>query len=534
MAAKKKAASGETAEPITLRWDLHELPSSQHRAGLVGLKLMVDWLRRRPDAKGVCEITECTASTLALRVDADGMQALFDETYAATTEEVLSKTPYKGKEPKRTQEVTVEKKDKRGATQSKSETRYVYDIVVPGGAWLSEVEPSHEEHRTGWVKLWRDFIWSILRGVPATRTPFEERAAGEVSKDGMETFALLARGAEDAIELPSTYSLGAQAESADAVPVRDRARYRLLLHFWPYVARIYVPTVVDDEGKREHSGFAVAIPDVCDVSEMAPAWREVLQGRSSKLLGYRPEGALIDLPAEAALDTFAAITSRVQTAEGRAATTDLLLAVDVVHCEKEGNNVRVRGLSRVAPRARMVDEYQHVRRAYWSQVFRQQRVRNVLAERPWWDGFDRVLALRPASRTIGDDYFRRDSREAFENVEVQMSEQHERTIEGLVYRAIGTYLSGRLKSKYGLDWSGSKGDEVKKGEYGEKREKLAKDAFLAVRARTGADFVAYFTGTLCSVVQHLDEEAYALLAKELLTSPERVRTLTLLALSARG
>jgi len=72
------------------------------------------------------------------------------------------------------------------------------------------------------------------------------------------------------------------------------------------------------------------------------------------------------------------------------------------------------------------------------------------------------------------------------------------------------------------------------GRYYDLRRKLARDAFFAVRSRTGEDFVDYFASTLCSVSQNLREEHFALLAHELHHNREEVRTLTMLALSARG
>ena len=41
---------------LELDYNLAELPSSQHRAGLAGLVLMVKWLERDKSRKGICEI----------------------------------------------------------------------------------------------------------------------------------------------------------------------------------------------------------------------------------------------------------------------------------------------------------------------------------------------------------------------------------------------------------------------------------------------------------------------------------------------
>jgi len=77
-----------------------------------------------------------------------------------------------------------------------------------------------------------------------------------------------------------------------------------------------------------------------------------------------------------------------------------------------------------------------------------------------------------------------------------------------------------------------KDDPGKRKEYGETREKVAREAFLAVRSRSGMDFTDYFASTLCSVSQPLSERQYIKLAQALYEETDRVRTLTMLALSA--
>ena len=110
----------------------------------------------------------------------------------------------------------------------------------------------------------------------------------------------------------------------------------------------------------------------------------------------------------------------------------------------------------------------------------------------------------------------------------------EKALESTVYDLVGGYLGRRLKMKYGLEWATAQSTGDGKREYEDKKGKLARDAFLAIRARTGADFIEYFVGTLCSVPQFLPEAAFLSLSKQLYEDTDRVRTLTMLALSARS
>src|SRR5437764_3060176 len=82
------------------------------------------------------------------------------------------------------------------------------------------------------------------------------------------------------------------------------------------------------------------------------------------------------------------------------------------------------------------------------------------------------------------------------------------SFEELIYRLVGTYISRKLKNKYQLEWSVVRTDPKKRSDYEESKEKIARDAFLAVRSRTGADFADYFASTLCSVPQHMGEQHF--------------------------
>ncbi|MBA3406185.1 MAG: type I-MYXAN CRISPR-associated protein Cmx8, partial [Gemmatimonadaceae bacterium] len=252
--------------------------------------------------------------------------------------------------------------------------------------------------------------------------------------------------------------------------------------------------------------------------------------------GYVPRDAVIDLAAEAGLDVVRRSNERIATIEGAASTRRWLSGVDVFHLEKEGNNIRMRGVSRVIPQRKQDDEYARVRAAgYRSPLFRRQRILNVLEDRPWWSGFARVCSTTPDEMTIRHHQFQHDCKAAFTEVEMKQDTADEnQTLEHLLYRRVQAYVLGKTERKYDLSWSKVKGNQAQEKEYGAKKEKVAREAFLAVRSRTGADFVAYFTSTICSVPHHVTEDKYLAIARALMdpNEVERVRSLTLLALSA--
>jgi len=537
-ASAKKAAKDTPEGPISVRWNLAELPSAQHKAGLGGLAICVGYLQRKADRAGICEIETIDPGGLTLKVDRAGMQSLFDDIYAASLDEQERDKPFQNKKSKaeipakRTFEKTVV--DKKGVEKIK--TVYVYDQVVPRGGIIGEWDAAPAGAQKLWLKLWRDLVWTTLRGVPATREPYETRAELRPATDGSEAWDELANGPMVSVPLPSTYYLGAQATTAENVAFRDVARMRVLLHFWPFVVPIYVPSVVDRDGSRDFVGYALVVPDIVDLEGFVADWSKVARERGTDPSGYRPRDAVVDIAAEAGLDLARRALGVVARREGVAATRPWLNAVDVYHIEKEGNNVRIRSVSRVDLRRERVDEYARVRDAYWTTAFKRQRVINILEERKWWAGFGRLCAITPEELTIKDSKFRRDCRIAFTEVEMSdAASEDEKTLEHLIYQATRAYVFGRLKSKYDLFWDPAlSANPTWKKNYEEKKEKVAREAFLAVRSRTGADFVAYFTSTICSVPQRLNERAFIEVARALHDAHEveRVRSLTLLALSA--
>ena len=151
-----------------------------------------------------------------------------------------------------------------------------------------------------------------------------------------------------------------------------------MLHFWQFIAQIYVPAVINNEGKRDFVGYALAIPDVAELKPFCEDFPQMMRERGLELSGYRPRDCVVDLAVESALDLMRRLQERLAVKEGEKNTNDLILGVDVVHLEKQGNNVRLWSSSRLDPDQSMIDAYANWRGRLWDATFRRQRLLNLI------------------------------------------------------------------------------------------------------------------------------------------------------------
>jgi len=532
---RAKTAPAEASAVLTLDYSLASLPSAQHRAGLAGLVLMLKWLTRLPEkTRGIARILHLDDAGARVELDLEGMRRLFDELYAASMEEQKESQPRKDEPPLREEE--VEQTDAKGKVKRKK--YFIYKVPVPRAGLLLDHAPGANDAGL-WVKLWRDMLWRTLRGVPATRLPFIARAQGTDNGDAEKAWKRLTSKKAGTVQLSSTDYLGAMDRNADGVSFEDAPREWFLLHFWPYVTQVHVPRALKLKDKviqEAHAGFALVIPDVGLLQSFCEELPHALRERSTEVRGFRPRAALADLVEESALMTGRLLRERLSQTEGARAYSALVLGYELVHLDKDGNNVRTYSASRFEPTVSMVDEYQALQHpALWDPLFRRTRLQNLVGGRPWYAGFDRIASTLPYTATFGTKGFRHDARVSFERNKDMDSSESAATgpgLEQLVLQVARTYVGRKLKLKHGLEWESAKDDPKEKAEYEKWKERIARDAFLAVRSRTGPDFIAYFAGTLCSVPHHLKAEQFVRLSRALHERTEDVRTLTLLALSA--
>lgn len=541
----------ETKTPVDaveITYNLFDLPTAQHKAGLAGLLLMIESMQRRRISP-VLQILDVGSTDATFRFDPDSVQRLFDDLHSASWVEASSRTKWSGKKPKRVEEQA----DEEGKTTKK----YIYDIVQPNGPFLVPFYPDGDGI---WLRLWRDMLWRTLRGIPKTRQVYHERAEGRPSPEGPKCWQELVneerkrrQGAVYTQGIASSVFVGAQDTSAEKVPFRGPVHENLLLHFWPLVSLVFVPRTFSAKGEWRDAGYVVAVPEPSKLSDFLADAKELLGGLDPAPSGFRPRAARIDLPAEGGLEYLYHL-ARHQVARREIAWS--LVAVELYHLEKRGNSIRTLAAERVLPDRGVLEQYESMRTRFFNPIYKTQRIMNLLAGRRWHEGFDGPFNHYPSECFIGQrgktpryvPFFGNDVRRTFKAIEqnrtlkkgdqTMSDDAWDERLAQRVFNLVREYVNRKTEEKSGIKYETFKDSKDDKGRtqypkaYREAREKVCSNAFLAMRGRRDEAFVEYFTGTICSVPQFLPREEFLTVTQALMTDWQKVKTLSMLSLSA--
>jgi CRISPR-associated protein Cmx8 len=583
-------------EAVEVRYDLFDLPTAQHKAGLAGLILAIRSLKERSEKdpeeippESVPEIPEGPDDTgVKVRFTAQSVQTLLDDMYNAqkVASEPRAKPRTKGKggakliiPPDEKVPMTVVD---RKTGEKREVTGYVYLDTIPRLAVLEPLLPPVAE----WIKLWREMLWSIPRNKPRSRLPFEQRAKKKHCKEGTTAWANLRKADKDPLKtVPVSESLwlGAQKENAERVPFQGRLAHNLLLHFWPLAVFVTVPWRIGRDGKQKEVGYVVAIPEVSRLRRFCDTLPRALSSlgtKVSRLRPVRPIQAVINVADQGALEFINSI-ARLKTAEQEDNPTRSVNTVEFLHLDRQGNNVKLLTSGRVAPDLELLDGYRDIvgrpgeAPRYYNPLFKVALIQALLRGKPWWgemlplfmsrdwrffvQASDTAQRAADISRLPGfwsdaERRFQQDIRWLRQRKEVskamppEEAEKHRPTpvqrLPDIIRRLVRTYVFRRAEDRSGKELKcyrqtgGKTNWKIVPREFHEEKQKVAQSLFLEFRSRRDQAFVDHFSATFFSVGQYYDEanEDFETLSAFLLgREGERrddVKTLTLQALSA--
>ena len=532
-------------EAVTLTFDLHDLPTAQHRAGLSGLILQIDAMGPdgyRKSPKLVLRIDELRPTSATITFTRESMQGVFDELYAAKSVPIVVATKWPGKTPPKPGPFFLRKKDPKTG-EMKDVPGFGYDVVQPRAPALHR---HLREEGNAWLELWRQMLWAIPRGGNnvRSRAPFIDTAGDSPCGEGLSAWAQVVEFEDRRTKnefktapISGALMLGAQAINAESVPFSGRVDHNLLLHFWQLVVMTFVPRVVSKkEGKAERLGYVLAIPDVADLAEFRREFPAILDRLVADHPKHTPAGARIDLPDQASLEVLRRLDDReapranLIEPEGNAApvpesrprrgvkpgagprkeSQDLagdvsldgwrscVRAVESYHMFKLGNNVKILSFARVAARPKLVAEYRRILANYRNPLFRAARMRGLIDRRPWHWGMVELFSEYPAPFFVDGDQtprylprFGRDARSQFQTfqkdlkgmtIETMNDEERVAHLGVIIQRLASRYVEGRAEVK-----TGKKVKDIKKAVIDGKERRLYPPEFREAQQRVCSD-----------------------------------------------
>ena len=571
----KKTAKPTAPTSIDVRYDLRNLPSAQHKAGLAGLLLQIESMRERRDKglleadRDVPEVVEQTATTAVIRFSERSAQDLFDDLYNANPIERWTYKWPKDKKGRPKREVPEEVTDARGRKSVK--VRLFYDDAEPFSFFLDNFTQGDKE---SWHKLWREMIYDVPRNKPMTRQAFKSRAEGQPTKEGGEAWKSLlalvkaqAKGTPAKTELAGSLMLAVQAVTAEAIPFEDRVEAQLLLHFWPLTARVFVPQRVNSDGESKFVGYALAIPEVGDLCRFCDRYKELLQKLDAKKNLFRPAGAVVVLPEQGPLE-FLHNLDRLTAEKSLAGRTAKYVAgIEFFYMVVDGKNVKLKAHGRIPVQDKLIAEYGMIRRDFHNSEMVAGLILALLRNRPWFAELDAPLHEREWSYFVHSAQDRRRTPPAMfgfawdadhqfkglistssrgrtaEEPAMSQPDASPEAVDAIIYELVRIFVRERACARAGLDPDKDKDWWTRTAD--ERRVVCAK-LFLEFRSRHGDEFVAYFADTIASVAQWLDEDRFLIVSRALMLphtphdGPGRprtrddVKTLTMLALAAHS
>ncbi len=169
---KPKTKTKEPTE-VVVKYDLYDLPTAFHKAGLAGLVMLIESLKARREITTDEATYRLSATTAEITFTEAMVQTLMDDLYDARKVERAVKSKWS------------QAKVARPPTNAEKEagTPFVYRLVEPTGQFLCDHYPDMPDDKS-WQKLWRDMLWNIPRGRPTTREPYNQRTERQACKEG--------------------------------------------------------------------------------------------------------------------------------------------------------------------------------------------------------------------------------------------------------------------------------------------------------------------------------------------------------------
>ncbi|MDE0219873.1 MAG: type I-MYXAN CRISPR-associated protein Cmx8 [Spirochaetaceae bacterium] len=550
----------DSDDSVTVSWSLPDLPTAFHKAGLAGLLCYVRTMPKFAPGAALPSIECATPLELRIRFTQATLQTLMDSVYAGETHLVESSRKW----PNGTLKAERSTRPRRG--HDRPTRTWVYEVIRPKADLMVHWRGGDTEDR--WVALWREALRGVLRDSKKAEiyakttkghSPTEE--SGDLKGLWRGFVSGAKRGRRVAPTIPKSMLIGAEGQNAERVAFKGEVRHNLLLHFWPFVTPVFVPRALRrTQGQWKidtTNGYVLAVAEVGDLIEFSKLidsyWRRRPPSDDER---RRPRDCEIDVAVEGGMAFLRSLAEYRLASMDDGDFFDTVPQVDLYHLEKRGNNVRTHLTDSIRLTAGAMRRYERVAQSRRNTLFRRLLMRNTLDGRSWYAcAAETLFTCYPVELFVHSGKsppFARNFglavREQFKGESTTMNDSL--NLAGKVFDIVGQFVANRAERRSGVTREQLQAENgttnwasVDAQNYLGAREKVATDAFLAIRGRNAEEFVDYFVGSICAVPQFMGaqgvspKEGFIEVSRALHESEERrteMRNLTMLALSAHG
>lgn len=538
-------------EEVTVYYDLFDLPTAQHKAGLAGLLMMLKSMQQR-GMKPLPELLDLSPTGATILLSQKRLQVLFDDLFDAEYVEKQVKREWPDATFKEAVEVMNE-------GTGDLETRFVYEVLQPKGLFLGSY---FSDNAQAWIELWRSMVWNVLRSQPTARKVYKERSCGQPSRIAEDVFTSFkkeikqAKKGKKACEpISGSVFIGAQNRNAENVPFTGLPSENFLLHFWHIVTLIFVPRMFSLERGKENTeriqwqdkGYVLVIPEVSHLKTFVQILPFVFDNLETKSFGRWPNRSIIHQVKEGGLEYFYYLDCHCEV-------ISCVHAVEMYHMHKQGHNVRVLDAEQLCPEKKVLKKYEQARKKQKNPIFNRFYVQNLLYGSPWYQKASDIMASYPVELMVyirtktpaNMPFFSVDAVREFFAIErvvhsgtgekVNDEERQQNLFSLEVYNIINQYVRRMAERKTRISFrnlqKNNRGKIHYPASYRKAVEKICIRLFLALQKRRGLDLAEYFISTFCLSPQYFSKEDVSLFSQSLACEQDEVKSLALLAVAA--
>ena len=347
-----------TEKSICLKYNLFDLTSAQHKAGLAGLLLLIKSLKKRKLEP--CPIVKVSDYSAEIEFTEESLQNVFDYYFTPMIEE---------------------------------------SKIIPKAEFLKDLEMPDK-----WINLWRKVVREVLRaGAPRQMNPYKDRLKKPKKWDWKEIWETLLES--NLKGLSSSTLLGGESANAEGITFEDRAENFLILHFWPITIIPYIFQRLEKSKDRKdlnyiyiNDGYVITIPEIYNlkfyVEEMLRVLPNLPTNQDTKSL--IPSNAKISIPEEAALN-FLNICQLTSEKQREMEFTDFLSSIHMYYLKYGKGSPDILYVTEMMPDRNIIAEYEHyIKSLSLNNLFKSQRINNLIKNKEWFYGFDRLFDVYPS------------------------------------------------------------------------------------------------------------------------------------------